>query len=212
MTTFDNLDLLTIMPNVRSVKSSTVARPVVASANPQGNVLTATTDAPPGGTWQLDWHCITRAERVAVETFLAARLGQSQACWVPTYQHDVELLSVTGSGEWIVRESAITSYPATEFAYRRWAVLSPRGATYRCIYFNQATDNGDGTWEWSTSPGAGPTGVATMTGTLLTSQGARASRLMMCRLTSDEYRVTYHTGDKATVSAEVIEVSADLTQ
>jgi hypothetical protein len=210
MATYDGLDLLTIMPNVRTAKASTVARPVVAAENPAGNVLTQTTDAPPGGTWQLDWHCVTRAERVAVETFLAARLGQSQACWVPTYQQDVALVAVNGFGEWDVTASAITSLPATEFAYRRWIVLSPQGLTYRAVYWDSASDNGDGTWHWSVSPGNGNV-VATMAGTLLSSQGARVSRLMRCRLTSDSYHVTYHTGDKTTVSAEVVEVAGDLT-
>lgn len=210
MTTYDGFDLLTIMPNVRTVKDSTVARPVVIADNPQGNVLTQTTDAPPGGTHQLDWHCITRAERIAVEAFLAARLGQSQACWIPTYQSDVELVAVNGFAEWDVRESEISEYPDTELAYRRWMVLSPLGVTYRASYWNSAADNGDGTWHWSAAPGTASS-VATMSGTMLSSQGARVSRLMLCRMTTDSYRVTYHTGDKTTVSAEFVEVAGDVT-
>lgn len=205
MTTYQGLDLLTIPPNVRTVRDATVSRAVVATSNAPGNVLTATTDAAALETVQLDWHCITRADRIAVETFLAARLGQTVACWVPSYQRDITVVAQAGPDVTVrYGDTDLDALIALGGRYAYWVELAPGFTGTSPMHVESTTDNGDGTHTWTHS--GSPSGVYGLT----SAQGSIFCRLLQCRMARDDYTVTYHTGDKVTVSADFVEVGASL--
>ena len=205
MATYQGLDLLTIPPNVRTVRDATVSRVVVSSANAPGNVLAATTDAAALETVQLDWHCTTRADLVTLETFLQARLGQTVACWVPSYQRDATIVSYGGGLGYVVRygDTDLDALVVTP-RYADWIELSAGFRGYNAIRVATVADLGDGTHSWQHS------GTTSGVYGLTSAQGSIFCRLLQCRMASDSYRVTYHTGDKTTVSADFVEVGAAL--
>lgn len=203
MTTFNGLAVLEIAPNYVVTWDSAEGLTVRQVDNAQGNVLTATTTAPPTRGFALQWGCGTRSARDAVEAFLAARYGQGVQCWIPTYTRDVEVLSASALN-WVVPDNALSDL-VTRPRWSKWMSRSPGGATYRIYDFSSVTDLGDGTMRWN-----GTTGVGTGSTGLTSAQGGVFSRLMCCRMASDRYRVTYLTGHATVIRADFEEVAGEL--
>lgn len=203
MTTLNGIDVLEIAPNHVITWDTSEGLVVRAVDNAQGNVLTATTSAPPSRGFTLEWACATRSTRAAVETFLAARYGQGVQCWVPTYARDVEVLS-SSALNWVVSDVALTALVTTP-RWSRWMSRSPGGASYRIYEFSSVTDLGGGSLRWN-----GTTSVGTGAMSLTSAQGGVFSRLMRCRMASGSYRVTYLHGHATVVTADFEEVAGEL--
>lgn len=213
MTTYGGYDLLMIAPNAVSAWTSTRSRDTEGTANANGNVIVTTTAAPSvTGERQLTWNCVTRAELVALETFLGNRKGRFAACWIPTYQRDIEVVNVVPFYGTVVRPTPASDLLATIPAWRYWFSRTTRGALYATHYWDISTDPLDGTNVWTTSPGAGPTNVSNVVDpfSVTTANGYMHSRLLLCRLTDDHYTVDYLTGSVTTVTATFVEVPAEV--
>lgn len=212
MTTYAGYDLLRIAPNLVTAWGSDVSRALDAMATDTGNVVTTTRADPPARTFTLAWGCATRADLVTLETFLAARQGQLVPCWIPTYQRDAEVDGIVPFFGWVVRTDR-TEFEALvegEPAWHYWHACSPGNVQFRCDYFDTVTDLLDGTQQWSTSPGAGPTQVGTLLNADTSSTyGTVFSRLRFCRMARDSYRVTYR-GAASIVEAEFVELPGEV--
>lgn len=192
MTTFASADLLTILPNAVTRRTVRVDRPVDRSENPQGNVVTTSTEADQTLAFDHEWVCETRADLALLTDFLDARQGRLVACWIPTYQRDIERLDT--SGGWHVRYYGPADLDAlvnTTDRWRYWYSLMPGRSGYAAVNFNTAVDNGDGTHLWSAAPGTGWTAVGAGTSGVQSAGGAMFSRLIYCRMAEDQYRVEY---------------------
>lgn len=203
MPTYQGLDLLTIRPNRGSAWETTVERPADTFASPQGNVVTSTTTAPSTEGRTLVWGCITRAERAAVETFLASRVGQLVACWIPDPQWQFPILAQDGTQVLLNPGSSGESLEAritADEAWQHWMGRVTSSTDYTARQFTTVTDNGDGTYLWHVLSGSGPLAANDPT--------AVYSRLYRCRMASDAYRVTYLTGNVTEIAADFVEVAA----
>jgi hypothetical protein len=204
MTTYAGLDLLLVAPNAVSSWGSSVAVPVDGFSTPIGNVVTTDANAPRTTAFTLTWNVENRADLATLETFLAARKGQYAACWIPTYQRELEYFGFD-----IVAANVFAPLFATTPHMRYWFARTAGGGQYRTRYWDGYTDLGNGTYQHSTSPGSGPTEIGTTTGSLASSAGVVWSRLMLCRMASDTYAVRY-LGRASVVTADFVEVAGEL--
>jgi hypothetical protein len=198
--TYQGLELCTIRPNRSTVWETQVNRPVYGFETPVGNVVT-TTIAEAREQRTIVWGCTTRAERAAVETFLATLGGQRVACWMPDPQWQFPVIA-NAIGSLTIRTggstAALCELVLNNEAWTHWLGRVPND--YQIATVTVATDNGDGTCTWGYSAtGAGgslsPTNLATVW-----------SRLYRVRMASDAYRVTYLTGKVTEIAAEFVEV------
>lgn len=205
MPTYAGLDLCPIAPNLVATWTSSVTRPVEAFATEHATVVTATTTATGRETRTLEWGTVTRADLVALEAFLAARKGQLVACWMPDPQWQLPVTGSSAFGITVAPGAAgqlLADRILADPAWRYWIGRQVGSSDYAIRQTaSVVTDNGDGTWDWPASVGAGSLGP-------FVSTNVRYSRLYRCRLASDAYRVLYRTGNIATVTADVVEVTA----
>jgi hypothetical protein len=206
---YAGFDCLTIEPNLVTQRGVTIARAVEGFTSPTGNVVTATTTAPAVSSFTLEWGCLTRADLNTLTGFLDRRMGRFSPCWIPTYQHDLNVTSSNFVGGWHITPGSavdvVTLIPTVP-SWRHWTMIRPgvaRYFTYRVLI----TDLGGGVY----SVDSGTTAFILPTGPwtpFTTSREGIFSRLMLCRMASDAYRVRY-LGQASTVSADFIEVPTE---
>jgi hypothetical protein len=203
---YGDLELLTIAPNSVSQWGTSIERPTIGAANPQGNVVVTTTTARARGTRELEWICATRSDLIALEAFLDARRGQLVECWIPTYQRDIEVLAVIPFYGTVVKANPASDLFGTKLQWRHYLARAAGGTQYKTLYWDISEDLGDGTHRWNTSPGVGPLSIGTVADpfSVTTANGFMHSRLLRSRMASDSYRVRY-VAQACVVNAEFVE-------
>lgn len=205
MTTYLGTDLLMIRPNgPDDAWTAEHTRVVRQAETDEGNVLTATTSAPPGQAFSLEWRCATRADLLAIRAVLDARSGRLVPIWIPTYQRDIDVLAVDTFWIKVPTASGGATFGALmgNAAWQYWFQWPPDPTLYRIRQFTSSTDNGDGTTKWNGTAQAGTDSA------LVTSANGRIwSRLRYCRMAEDSYREIYH-GQAVVVTASFVEVAA----
>lgn len=209
MTQYGGYDLCLIQPNAASAWTSSESRTVDLTANPNGNVVTATRADTGRGTRTVTWHCASRADLTALRVFLDARKGEFSPCWMPSGQHDVTVQAVVPFTGTIVTATPYSDLITTIPAWSYWFARTSRGTAYTTLYFNLSTDPLDGTHVWNTSPGAGPSQVSTVADpfSVTTANGYMISRLQLYRM-APTYRVEL-LGAVAIVTADFTEIPGE---
>lgn len=199
--TYLGIDVLTIEPHRSGAAEETFARKQARILDPgTGDVAFFDQSLAPAPSRSVVLYCASRAEVAAALVFLDARCGRSEPFWLPSFQadfildEDVDL----GDSEFIVAWSDYTSllYPGT--GARRHIVVYGTGATpWDCYHIADAEDPDDGTEILTISPVAARAYAA---------GDPLISFLKLVRLEEDAVRISWESGNIATITATVREV------
>lgn len=156
----------------------------------------------PANVRPFTWTAIGRSEITQIRTFLDARLGRAVPFWLPSYQWDLELAEDVDEDQTIISINWIryTQQMFGETGARRHVALWTIGDGSVMDYYQieDADDPGTEVTESLTiSPGAARDYAAETT---------VVSFLKLCRLASDEVKISYPSGRVAEAVISVMEV------
>ena len=200
--TYRGFDVLEVEPNWRDGLESTYRRSWLRCDPGTGKVRVDDRTGITALDNSFAWFMADRAAVAEFRAFVAARKGAAVPFWFPSWRSDLQLRTDAASTDTTLTIDAIgyTKYLFPQRSRRFVAFILSDSKIYREIV--NANDPGDGVSETIT--------IDSAPGVALPAASTLICFLFLCRLESDEVKITWHTSSVAEASLAFREIPREV--